>query len=535
MINSIFIIMNIKVSRKINGFLYFLKKIPLVKMLFKNKDYSMLTLKKFLSVISLVYTAIAGPIKFALLFILTVFLPSKAFSNKDPLTITMFLIFVFYFLSKSLGSLIMEPSEEKFLIVKQMKMPPKIYGLSEIILDGLVGIFSKSLVLSLIFKYGLGKTFFPGIVIGINIAMARVFMEAFHLYFYKKTGFIINKLKKTQFIVAVIGIVVSYLLVAFTNLPQNLNLFSLITSTVFTGIFILLGVLGFRYLLNYDRYWDIINEDNKLESFKDMNESLKDINFLEVKLEDKDFNENSLRENDNIEKEGYDFLNYIFFKRHKKIVFKPMIIKSITILAVFLLIFILDKFFLKGIAVDAANGLIDNYTIFIFLIYLICNSTTIIKSLFYNCDRSLLRYGFYKEGDALLKMFFLRFRKIVAVNMLPLAVLSIGILELMYLSARERIGESIPMILVILILGILFSVHYIFLYYILQPFATGLEIKSPLYGIINFGVYFISYIFIDIKLSASQILPYLLGFSAIYITASIILVYKKAPKTFRVK
>ena len=73
------------------------------------------------------------------------------------------------------------------------------------------------------------------------------------------------------------------------------------------------------------------------------------------------------------------------------------------------------------------------------------------------------------------------------------------------------------------------------MYYILQPFTTGLEMKSPLYGIVNYLVYFVSYILLNSDLSASTILPYVVILSVFYITFASILVYTKAPKTFRVK
>ncbi len=212
-----------------------------------------------------------------------------------------------------------------------------------------------------------------------------------------------------------------------------------------------------------------------------------------------------------------------------------MLIKSAIILAGFLLLFIVDQFFIPGVEEDITKEIISTYTILIFAVYAICNSESIIKSMFYNCDRSLLRYGFYKRGDALLKMFFLRLKTILLTNMVPIGILCIGLFQMIYFNDPENIGEIAPIIASTIILSLLFSVHYIFLYYILQPFTTSLKMKSPIYSIINFAIYFIAYILIGLNLSARAALPYILIFSTIYIFLAIVLVYKKAPKTFRVK
>lgn len=535
MIRAILTIINIKMSQKINGFLYYLKKIPGIKKLFKNTNYSLIGFKKFLSTLSFIYSLIAGPIGFALIFFLAIYLPSYIFYKEDIVSSILFMIFIFFFVFKLLGSEIMEPSQEKFLIVKQMKMNPKVFAISQTISDRTIELFSKGLVLSLVFKLILNIRWIRGLQITVAIVMFSIFMEAFHLYIYKKTNFNMKKFIWTRFTIIVLLVIATYAAIGFTDIPSRINLFSFFTNMLVSIVLTILGLGGFIYLLKYDRYWDIINENNKLETYKEFEESIKDVHFQEVKLKEKDFDEKALRENETIEKEGYDYLNYIFFKRHKRKVYKPMLIKSAIILAGFLLLFIVDQFFIPGVEEDITKEIISTYTILIFAVYAICNSESIIKSMFYNCDRSLLRYGFYKRGDALLKMFFLRLKTILLTNMVPIGILCIGLFQMIYFNDPENIGEIAPIIASTIILSLLFSVHYIFLYYILQPFTTSLKMKSPLYSIINFAIYFTAYYLIRLNLSARAVLPYILIFSTIYIFLAIVLVYKKAPKTFRVK
>lgn len=535
-IRAILTIINVNASQRINGILYYLKKLPLIKGLLKNINYSFIGFKKFLSIMSIIYNIIAGPIGFGLFFFVAIYLPTTSFlSGGDTLSTIMFFIFSFFFLYRLLGSELMEPNRETFILVKQMKMDPKVYSISQTLWKKSRALFSQSLVLALVFKFILNKDPINGLKIGIAVTMFTIFMEAVHLYIFKKTDFILNRFEKTRAGIMIAGLAATYAIIGLTSIPEYLNLFKLLINIYLTLILSLLGIIGFIYLLKYDRYWDILNEENKSWKFKEIQEATKDIKFQEVKLRDKDFDEKSLKENEASEKEGYDYLNYIFFKRHKRVVYKPMIRKALMVVAAFLIIFIVDKFFIEGFGADIANEFIDSYAIFVFIVYTICNATTIMKSLFYNCDRSLLRYGFYKKGDALLKMFFLRLRKILLSNMVPIFVLCIGIFQFIYFNAPERILQTIPMIVSTILLGILFSVHYIFIYYILQPFTTDLKTKNPLYNIINFLVYILAYLLIFLNWSAIKMLPYIVGVSIIYISMAIILVYKKAPKTFRVK
>nr|WP_300001619.1 hypothetical protein [Tissierella sp.] len=536
MFRAILTIININTSKKINGFLYFLKNIPLVKRLFKNVNYSFIGFKKFLSITGVLSSMIWGPILFGVFFYAAIYFPSSIdWVKGDRLNSVMFFIFMFFFLFKFTGSELMDPDEETFIVVKQLKMNPRVYSISQTIWKRTRELFSRSIVLALIFSLLLKKEWISGVQIALAITMFSIIMEAAHLYLYKKTGFSINRLNKTRVAVILLGGALTYALVILTEIPRILNLFSILSNLFVTIGFIILGIVAFIYLYKYDRYWDIINEANKLETFMEIKEAVKDIDFQQVRLQEKDFDDKDLKENEHSSKEGYDYLNYIFFKRHKRVVYKPMLIKSALIAAIFIILFIVDKFFISGVGKDITQEFIEGYTVLIFIMYALSNSTSIIKSLFHNCDRSLLRYGFYKEGDALLKMFFLRLRQILLSNIIPAIVLCIGLVAMVYIYLPGRMIQTLPMVVSTLLLSVTFSVHYMFIYYLLQPFSTDLQIKSPLYNAISFGVYGICYGFIGLGVSAMKVLPYIAGFAVVYISLAIVLVYKKAPKTFRVK
>ena len=59
--------------------------------------------------------------------------------------------------------------------------------------------------------------------------------------------------------------------------------------------------------------------------------------------------------------------------------------------------------------------------------------------------------------------------------------------------------------------------------------------KNPFYRILNMAVYLLCFICMEIRTGSTGFTLLVLGFTALYIAAALLLVYRFAPKTFRVK
>ncbi len=79
----------------------------------------------------------------------------------------------------------------------------------------------------------------------------------------------------TRFTIIVLLVIATYAAIGFTDIPSRINLFSFFTNMLVSIVLTILGLGGFIYLLKYDRYWDIINENNKLETYKEFEESIR--------------------------------------------------------------------------------------------------------------------------------------------------------------------------------------------------------------------------------------------------------------------
>lgn len=85
-------------------------------------------------------------------------------------------------------------------------------------------------------------------------------------------------------------------------------------------------------------------------------------------------------------------------------------------------------------------------------------------------------------------------------------------------------------------MSVFFSVHYLMLYYLLQPFTVGLENKSLLYRILTGGTYAVCYgIFLWFKGAAVAFGIVTVLFAAVYVGLALLLVYRLAPRTFRLR
>ena len=153
-----------------------------------------------------------------------------------------------------------------------------------------------------------------------------------------------------------------------------------------------------------------------------------------------------------------------------------------------------------------------------------------------NCDHSLLTYSFYKQPKFVLKLFQIRLREIIKINLLPAAMIGVGLAVLLYASG----GTDNPLNYGILIISILcmsmfFSVHYLTIYYLLQPYNISTEIKSGTYQLVLSATYLVCFFMMRWKMPIFLFGLMAIAFCVVYCVIACILIYRFAPKTFRLR
>ena len=84
-------------------------------------------------------------------------------------------------------------------------------------------------------------------------------------------------------------------------------------------------------------------------------------------------------------------------------------------------------------------------------------------------------------------------------------------------------------------MSIFFSVHYLVMYYLLQPYNISTEIKSSTYKALQGVTYGVCYMLTEINLPTFYFGLAMILFSVVYSVVSLFLAYKYAPKTFKIR
>lgn len=153
-----------------------------------------------------------------------------------------------------------------------------------------------------------------------------------------------------------------------------------------------------------------------------------------------------------------------------------------------------------------------------------------------NCNHSLLTYSFYKQPGLILSLFQIRLREIMKINAVPALVIGGGLALILFATG----GTDNPLNYAVLIVSILcmslfFSIHYLTIYYLLQPYNAGTELRSGTYRIVSAITYIICWAFMQIRMPIMVFGILTIMFCVLYSIVASILVYRLAPKTFRIR
>ena len=106
-------------------------------------------------------------------------------------------------------------------------------------------------------------------------------------------------------------------------------------------------------------------------------------------------------------------------------------------------------------------------------------------------------------------------------------------MSLLIITGNYNVLTLVTTFLFVIVLSIFFSVHYLVIYYLLQPFNKDMEVKKASYSIVNLIMYIVTYQFFNLVLDSLKLSVFGILFCIVYIGLSLLLVYKVAPRTFK--
>jgi len=530
-------ILNINATMNTNRVIFYFKRIPLIGSRMSDKIYGDIDLKMMVTIVVTIFNGIRKLFNKALYVGLMIVLPLLYFYEyKIEAIPPEAFINLFFFLSFIGGTLqisaLLETSRNKYICIKLMKFGARDFVIPTMLARHISN-FIYFLPIILISYILIGGSAWKGILLLILLTAIRFINEACQLFIYEKAGILLIKKYIVQWVLILSAVVAAYLPIYLASVwPIQNVLFSL---PMMMAIFICFG-FSIVYIFKFENFRKVIYASIKQDDIMlDFSKARGEARFNGVRMKEDDFTAEILESRKFENKKGYDYLNAIFFARHRKLLEKPIKIRLCIIGVAFVILSVIGIIF-PGLDKELAGGILGVLPAFVFIMYFASIGNQVCKAMFYNCDISLLRYGFYRDKAVILKNFKVRLLKLTGLNLVIGAAMSIAFLSFLAIAGVNfTLLDLILFVASILCLSVFFSVHHLFLYYVFQPYTTELGMKNPFFNIINGVVYLICLGCLQIRNVPGFFTLALIGATAAYISLGLILVYKLAPGRFRVK
>ncbi|MFI3124309.1 hypothetical protein ODU07_02210 [Streptococcus suis] len=229
---------------------------------------------------------------------------------------------------------------------------------------------------------------------------------------------------------------------------------------------------------------------------------------------------------------GMTYLNALLFDRYRSILTKKLHFRLGCLLAIVLFIEGIRWFSKDDIHISNTNY-IEGLPFAFMVIYIASMGKAVAQMVFVNCDISMLHYPFYREAKTIIAGFHYRFLQTVKLN----AAFSGSLLLALIIFTRAQLPIESYLLTALLLLSLtaLFSFHDLFIYYILQPFTKDMEVVNPVYKFLSGALYWVAYLNIKLDLG-SHLYILLISLAMIaYVSIGYWILLKKAPQTFRLK
>ncbi|MDD6159669.1 MAG: hypothetical protein PUB51_00875 [Oscillospiraceae bacterium] len=530
-------ILKLDAAMRGNKVIYWLGRIPLIRRLVSDTLYSAKEGKLALSVLLWIWRIIksfGGTILYlALLCVLpTLLLADPLDTLPNFFGVFCWLLFCLSFLSGSLlNPCAVAADQLKYTCVRMMGMNAGRFHLwaevkhhAEYFVTFTVGLLICAAVY--------GQSLWMALLLSVELSCARLVFEWLHIAVYRRRGRAIYGQVWFTLTVVFAGPILAYVpgLALELSLPNTLILWAL-------PAFLVLGALSLIALIRYPDYYRLTLDTCQADKVSPelARQKNKGAAFKDVQLQSSDLT----AEGEYASLSGWNYLQALFFRRHRRMMYKPLRICLIVVAiataagAIALLIFRGED------TAEVFSAVTRALPFCVFFLYLIDSNivgTRITKAMFYNCDLAMLKFGWYRQRDVILKNFMLRFSRMCGVNLLLSAAVC-GMFTVFTLCAggRPPLGQYLAFMAALLCLGVFFAVHSLGMYYLFQPYTSDLQMKNPFFGIINGVMYVLCYTCIQIRSTPSWFTLVVLIVTVVYSAAILLLVRKRSPSRFRVK
>lgn len=333
-------------------------------------------------------------------------------------------------------------------------------------------------------------------------------------------------------------LLVSILLIVFAIVAYFKEIYVSNTVLSIVGILIIGGAVGsWLYLNDYERYTTLFNYNLNELTIAGKNKSISYDGIQYSAL-----NEHLKLNNVKTNRTGFAYLYDLFLQRYRSQTNTSFIIYALISLLIVIVLLILPRsrylstfFYLT----DISNVIYRFLTLLFFIMYIATSRTTkqFTQLCFFQLDRYLINYNFYRNRQAILENLGLRLKTVLVRNLIIGGIYAIGLsANLLINSTHPEPVKVLITFLLPLVLAFFYSIYNLTAYYLLQPYSFDGTVVNKAYPIVDSLIYFVTYIMLDLEITISLTIFILIAIVLIIISVVLyVLVIRLAPKAFRVK
>lgn len=510
---------------KVNSIIYSIKGLPIINKILPNRLYKSGALKTFANVISILWEILSTFLGKFLYIMLMLFFASLLYDMNGRTDTFLHIFTCLTLVGAIMNTYMFNPSKDKYYAIVLMNMDARAYAISNYLYSMakvLVGFLPFSILFGLLADIPLWTC----LLMPIFVVTVKMSVILFAIKKYERTGIATNENlpEKAQWVLIALLLVLAYGL-PLTHVIITLPIFCILfVACLLFGCYSLVQIITFK---NYKKFYKkLLTPDNVYMVKNATSTDMVKKNMAKTIEYNSDYTSN---------KEGFAYFHELFVKRHRKLLTKAAEKQAFFLIAALALLLVLCRFLPE--VKEGINSMILNFLpYFVFIMYSLNRGTTITQAMFMNCDHAMLTYRIYRTPDVLLGIFKERLKTMIFINLIPSCILGIGLALLLYVTGgTENPVNYLVLILSIGALSVFFSVHYLVLYYLLQPYTVSTELKNGTYKAAQILTYVVCYIMIFLKLPTIPFGIAAILFCLAYCAISLLLVYRYAPKTFKIR
>jgi len=523
MFDTFLISFRLRIAYRINSFLHGLKTLPLIRRLLPTALYDHQGLKAAATIVALLKEFFGMFLGRLLYFTLMFLAPLGLMEFQDTTAGFLHLLVCLTAIGMVINNPLFEPTQDKYYAIFLLRMDARRYVVTDYGYYLLKLVLGFAIAAVLLCRLVLDMPLWLCLLMPLFVAAGKLTASGLTLLRWKHKGTLITG-EKVNVVKVSLTVV---LLAAAYGLPALGWAIPRFVFFVLLGLFLSAGSVAAVYVVRFPHYRKVYQEQFAANSLVLGTENANTItqvtyqNKLELNVVETD-------------KTGCAYFHELFVRRHRKLLTrsaKRITIAALAVVALLCLLVLLER----SIAENLRQSLGSSLPSFLLLMYFINRGRGLTEALFFNCDHSMLAYRFYRQPKILLQLFTARLKTLVVINLMPASVLALGLPLLLVLCGSRDILECAVPFLAILAMSVFFSVHTLVMYYLLQPYNVGLESRSHAYAIVNGLTYAVSYFFMRLELPTLIFGACVIAFCLIYIPVALLLAYRLAPKTFKLR